>query len=276
MFSSKLFWKVTFYFALLLVILSATTVVTLYFLRQIQSNYSQASVDMSTTSSLDRVRELIIDIQSAADEYMYTGLPEKRTAYDKCWKEFDNEIVSLQKSYKDSIDLQTLKQIRSSFYAWVANIGDKKILFATSNLNNENLGKEIHSLGSQQSSNRYLESALMLVHTLYQQRLTSVPKNIENSIELSKNIASFIVLVNVLIAIFAIVLGFILTRSITKPVKQLRGGTQNIMQGVFEPITLHQRDEFGDLASDFNQMSTMLHNNYNRLTAYSELMTALN
>ncbi|MCX6120087.1 MAG: response regulator [Ignavibacteriales bacterium] len=276
MFSSKLFWKVTFYFALLLIILSATTVVTLYFLRQIQNNYSQASVDMTTTSHLDRLRNLVVDIQSAADEYMYTGLPEKRIIYDKCWKDFDNEIIALQRSYKDSVDLQTLKQIRASFYAWVANIGDKKILLASSNLDSDKLGKEIHSLGSQQSSNRYLELAHMLIRTLYQQRLTSVPKNIENSIDLSKNIASFVVLVNILIAVFAMALGFILTRSITKPVEQLRGGTQNIMNGMFEPITLHQRDEFGDLASDFNQMSKMLQYNYNRLTAYSELMTALN
>ena len=276
MFSSKLFWKVTFYFALLLIILSATTVVTLYFLTQIQKSYSQASIDMTTTSNLDRMRGLIVDIQSNADEFMYSSFPEKKTAYDVCWKEFDNEIVALQKNYTDSIDLQTLRQIRTSFYAWVTNIGDKKILLGSSGLKSDEFGKEILSLGRQQSSNRYLETAQTLIHTLYQQRLTSVPKNIEYSIGLSKNIASFIVLVNVLLAVFAIALGIILTRSITKPVKQLRGGTQNIMQGMFEPIVLHQRDEFGDLANDFNRMSKMLEYNYSRLTAYSELMTALN
>jgi signal transduction histidine kinase/CheY-like chemotaxis protein/HAMP domain-containing protein len=276
MFSSKLFWKVIFYFALLLIILSATTVVTLYFLTQIQNNYSQAAVDMTATSNLDRLRDLIVDIQSAADEYMYTSLPEKRTAYDNCWKDFDNEIISLQKRYKDSTDLQTLKQIRTSFYAWVANIGDKKILLASSELTIDKFGNEIRSIGRQQASNQYLETAQTLIRSLYQQRLTAVPKNIENSIDLSKNIATFVVLVNVLLAVFAMALGFILTRSITKPVEQLRGGTQNIMKGVYEPITLHQRDEFGDLANDFNEMSKMLQYNYNRLTAYSELMTALN
>ena len=276
MFSSKLFWKVTFYFTLLLIILSATTVVTLYFLTKIQKSYSQASVDVTTTSNLDRMRDLIVDIQSSADEFMYTNLPEKRTAYEQCWKEFDNEIVTLQKSYADSVDLQTLKQIRTSFYAWVANVGDKKILLGSSGLKGDELGKEIYSLGIQQSTSRYLETAQTLIRTLYQQRLSSVPKNIEYSIDLSKNIASFIILVNVLLAIFAVVLGVILTRSITKPVGQLRGGTQNIMKGIFEPISLNQRDEFGDLASDFNQMSKMLQYNYGRLTAYSELMTALN
>ena len=115
MFSSKLFWKVTFYFALLLIILSATTYVTLYFLRQIQYSYSQASVDMTTTTNLDRMKDVIVTIQSVADEYMYTNLPEKRTTYDECLKEFDSEIMVLQKSYTDSLDLQTLKQVRTSF-----------------------------------------------------------------------------------------------------------------------------------------------------------------
>ena len=276
MFSSKLFWKVTFYFALLLLILSATTGVTFYFLTQNLTNYSQAAVDMTTTSNLDRMRGLIVDIQSAADEYMYTSLPEKRTAYDQCWKEFDNEIITLQKSYTDSIDLQTIKQIRTTFYAWVAYIGDKKILLGSSGLKSDELGKDIYSLGLQQSTNRYLETAQTLIRTLYQQRLSSVPKNIEDSINLSKNIKSFVVLVNVLLAVFAMVLGYYLTKSITKPVGRLRGGTQNIMKGIFEPISLNQRDEFGDLASDFNQMSKMLQYNYGRLTAYSELMTALN
>ena len=223
MFSSKLFWKVTFYFALLLIILSATTVVTLYFLTQIQKSYSQASVDMTTTSNLDRLKELIVDIRSTTDEYMYTSLPEKRKAYDEYLKEFDDIVITLQKSYTDSVNQQTLKQIRSSFYEWVANISDKKMLLPSSGLKSEEFGKEIQALGHQEATARYLEAALNLTRTLYQQRLTSVPKNIEYSIDLSKNIASFIVLVNVLFAVFAIVLGFILTRSITKPVEQLRG-----------------------------------------------------
>jgi signal transduction histidine kinase/DNA-binding response OmpR family regulator/HAMP domain-containing protein len=276
MFSSKLFWKVTFYFALLLIVLSATTYVTRYFLLQIQKSYSQASVNMTTTSSLDRLRGLIVNIQFATDEYMYTRLPEKRTQYDECWKEFDNVIVDLQKSYRDSTDLKTLKQIRDSFYAWGINIGDKKILLASSNLKTEEFWKEIYSVTRLQSSTQYLELTQSLIQTLYQQRLSLVPKNIEDAINLSKNIETFIILVNVLLAVFAIALGFILTRSITKPVEQLRGGTQNIMKGVYKPITLRQRDEFGDLANDFNQMSQMLQYNYNRLTAYSELMTALN
>jgi CHASE3 domain sensor protein len=128
MFASRLFWKVTFYFALLLIILSATTVVTLYFLTQIQKSYGQAFVEITTTANLDRIRELLVDMQSTADDYLYTGMPEKRLAYDASLKEFENEMMTLQKSYSDSVDLQTLRQVQASVTEWIANIGDKKVL----------------------------------------------------------------------------------------------------------------------------------------------------
>jgi signal transduction histidine kinase/CheY-like chemotaxis protein len=276
MFSSRLFWKVTFYFALLLVILSATTVVTLYFLTQIQKSYGQAFVNITTTSTLDHMRELLVDIKSTADDYLYTGIPEKKLAYDASLKAFDDEMITLQKSYSDSIDLQTLKQIRIFVYEWVNNIGDKRILLYSSGLTGEKLGEEIQSLGRQETTAEYLDIARTLINTLYQRRLRSVPVNIENAIELAKKINTYIISVNVLFAIFAIALGISLSKSITKPIGLLRDGTQNIMKGVFKPITLRQRDELGALAKDFNHMSEMLQNNYNRLTAYSELMTALN
>ncbi len=92
----------------------------------------------------------------------------------------------------------------------------------------------------------------------------------------SSRLSTFIILINVLLAIFSIALGFVLTRSITKPVSLLTGGTQNIMAGKFESIALHRTDELGDLASNFNKMSLLLGNNYNRLNAYSELVTTLN
>jgi signal transduction histidine kinase/DNA-binding response OmpR family regulator/HAMP domain-containing protein len=207
---------------------------------------------------------------------LYIGIPEKKLAYNSSLNAFDNEMITLQKSYSDSIDLQTLKQIRTSVYEWVNNIGDKRILLYSSGLTGEKFGEEIRSLGRQETTAEYLDIARTLINTLYQRRLRSVPMNIENAIELAGKINTYIISVNVLFAIFAIALGISLSKSITKPIGLLRDGTQNIMKGVFKPITLRQHDELGALAKDFNHMSEMLQNNYNRLTAYSELMTALN
>jgi signal transduction histidine kinase/DNA-binding response OmpR family regulator/CHASE3 domain sensor protein len=276
MFSSRLFWKVIFYFVFLLIVLSLMTGVTWYFLNDQKRSYSQASDEITTISNLDRIKESLVDIQSTADEYLYTGIPEKKLAYNSSLNAFENEMITLQKSYSDSIDLQTLKQIRIFVYEWVNKIGDKRVLLYSSGLTGEKLGVEIQSLGRQEVTDEYLDIARTLINTLYQQRLRSVPMNIENAIESAKKINTFIIAVNLLFAVFALTLGVLLSSSITKPLGLLRDGTQNIMNGVFKPITLHQHDELGALAKDFNHMSEMLQNNYNRLTAYSELMTALN
>jgi signal transduction histidine kinase/CheY-like chemotaxis protein/HAMP domain-containing protein len=252
------------------------TGVTLYFLNDQKKSYSQAFIEITTTSNLDRIRELLVDIQSTSGDYLYTGIPERKMTYEASLKAFDNEMITLQKSYSDSLDLQTLEQIQKSVFDWISNIGDKRVSLYSSRLTGEKLGQEIQSLGRQEAAEHYLEIARTLINTLYQQRLRSVPMHIENAIELAKKINTFIIAVNVLFAVFALVLGVSLSRSITKPVGLLRDGTQNIMKGVFQPITLRQRDELGALAKDFNHMSEMLQNNYNRLTAYSELMTALN
>jgi len=276
MFSSKLIWKVTFDFVILLFILSGTTGVTLYFLKQQQKSYSEAFEEITASSDLDRLRDLLINMENTTDDYFYVGNPEKRAAYDNYLKSFDSEIATIQKSYTDSIDNQTISQIRSSVSDWIANIGDKRILLNSSSLTGDKLVQEIMAIGRRQTTDRYLETARTLINSLYQRRLRLVSMNIENAIGLAKNINTFIFAVNILFAVFAIALGFILTRSITKPVEKLRNGTQNIMNGIYQPITLRQRDELGALAKDFNHMSEMLQSNYNRLTAYSELMTALN
>lgn len=188
MFSSRLFWKVTFDFAFLLFIITVITVMIIYSLTHIEKSYRQAAIDMSTTSTLERLKILLADAQTAADDYLYTGLPEKRGIYDACLKTFDNEMATLQESYKDSVEMQTLKQVRSSFYDWVTNVGDQKILLASSGRNNEQRGQEILALGRKQSTARNIETARALLNSLYQQRLRSVPTSIESALDLAKKI----------------------------------------------------------------------------------------
>jgi len=276
MFGSRLFWKVTFNFAILLLVIFAMAFATVNVLNQIGKSYHQASMDMAATSSIDRIRSIIEDARKASDDYLYTGISETRIAYDTYLKFFDSEILRLQKLYSDSNDLKTVEQVRNSFYDWVKEIGDKKILLASSGLSSEKIGEEIQNLGRISANRNYLGTAKTLLQSLYSRHLRTLPTSIEYAISAAEKINNYIILVNILLAIFAIVLGFILSRSIIRPVEKLRDGTQNIVKGIFKPIELNQRDELGILANDFNYMSRMLQQNYSRLTAYSELMTALN
>jgi two-component system sensor histidine kinase GlrK len=55
-----------------------------------------------------------------------------------------------------------------------------------------------------------------------------------------------------------IAVAFFITRSITRPVRILRNGTERIARGIFAPIQVPSHDEIAELASAFNQMSEKL------------------
>ena len=55
-----------------------------------------------------------------------------------------------------------------------------------------------------------------------------------------------------------IVVAFVITRSITRPIKILRDGTEKIANGVFTPIRVTSYDELAVLANAFNDMSDKL------------------
>jgi len=60
-------------------------------------------------------------------------------------------------------------------------------------------------------------------------------------------------------AIIALILGIILSRSISRPIRELTAATQAISQGELgQQVNVRNRDELGQLASAFNQMSTDL------------------
>lgn len=279
MLKSKLYWRVLANFALLLVLLTTMTFLTLRILSQIEQNFSIASADITTLGDIEAVRRFINDVPMAASEYAFTKSSLAKATYEAGWKDFDDALKTLKQNYADSSIIKDINNIRELYFGWMQNVGDSLILLG----DNKNLQKDprafqtqLRSLAELEAQIQYIPSARKIIRELYQQKITSQPRNIEFAKNLSSDLGTFISFVNILLGVFALALGFFLTRSITKPVRLLKDGTQNIMAGKFEPITLNRSDELGDLASDFNKMSTMLGNNYTRLQAYSELVTTLN
>jgi len=62
-------------------------------------------------------------------------------------------------------------------------------------------------------------------------------------------------------AIVALLVGVVLARTITNPIKELTGATTAVAQGELgRQVDVHSKDEIGALANSFNQMSTDLAN----------------
>jgi len=279
MLKSKLFWKVLGNFGLLLLILTAMTVVTLGLLSRIQNNFTIANADTRAFSSLEKIGTLIYNVPMASYRYALAGGRQDKESYMEGSRELRGQFTRFEQTLLDSVSQSEMQLVKEYCEQWKLSVGDRLIALGDERASRKQVRdfeSRMQELLDLELTNRYLDASRALVRSVLQARIPLQNSNIDAANNDSTRLSTFIILVNVLISIFALALGFVLTRSITNPISLLIGGTQNIMAGRFEPIALHRSDELGDLASDFNKMSSMLGNNYNRLNAYSELVTTLN
>ena len=276
MLKTKLYWRVLANFAFLLIILTAMTLLTLYLLAEIEKNFGSTSNEIRTLTNVESVRHVLADAPDDANLYLITGNESAKASYENAIKEFNDAISVADNSVSDSLLASSFAEVRVLTYKWIGEIGDNKIKLGNERKAGTNIDAEMASLANEEVKAQYLNQARLLVRDMSKQLAMSQQHSLDRATSLGKGLATFIGLVNILLAVFAVALGFVLTRSITNPVSILKEGTQNIMAGKFDPINLNRSDELGQLAADFNKMSTMLGNNYTRLNAYSELVTALN
>ena len=275
MIRSRLYLKVLGNFGFLLLILVAMTFLVSNVLNRMVTGYETAALDMSYLSSLDRVRNSLVEVPEYLDRYLVTGEQDAKEAFVRGWKDFDGDIAEL-KDTKDSLAINYLSQIRSQFFAWVEYVADPRVRLYEGAFDKDSVVLIEQSISDLERENQYLFTARSLLNTLFQRKLSSQTIVIESSNSLGTGLGDFVTLVNILFAVFAAALGFFLTRSLTKPLGQLKEGTRNIMESKFVPLNIERTDEFGELADDFNQMSRMLRENYTRIRSYSDLMTTLN
>lgn len=279
MLRSRLYWKVLANFGLLLLILTAMTILTLNLLSQIQRNFASSSTDTRALGSLALIRSQLNDIPTAAYRYALSGDITGKDLYEQSWKDLTTEFTRYDAEFADSTSKAGLQRARDFCNAWRQSVGDKLIAFGDEREvkgRGKDLEDRIQGVVLEDARVRYLSSARDVVGRVYADRAPGQLRSMDVATGLSARVNEFVIVVNVLLAIFSVALGFVLTRSITNPIHLLKKGTQSIMAGKFEPITLERSDELGDLAADFNEMSSILGSNYLRLNAYSELVTTLN
>ncbi|HTY37145.1 MAG TPA: response regulator [Bacteroidota bacterium] len=279
MLRSKLFWKVLTYFGVLLLILTAMTALTLVLLSQIQQNFAVATTEMRALGAIEQIRSLQNDIPTSAYRYAQLGESDEKEKYLQGWKDLRGQFDVVEAWMSDSAAHSDMRTAHEFSNQWKQDVGDKLIALGDERVSkgrSEDLDNRVREITDLDARVRHLSSARNILGSLYSRRMPTQIRYLDIATRLSGNISFFIIVVNVLLAAFSLILGFILTRSITSPIRVLKDGTRSIMEGNFEPIRLSQTDELGDLAIDFNRMSSMLGNNYNRLNAYSELVTTLN
>ncbi|MCK9408285.1 MAG: response regulator [Bacteriovoracaceae bacterium] len=276
MFRTKVYFKVLGYFGFLLVVLVAMTWIVTNRQVTIEKEYKSSSSEVQFLEHLERLRAAIVDIPENLDLYAQSKNEQFKTDFDKGLSEFGMLVDAIKKENTDSLTNVSLEQIESLFFEWTHFVGEPEMQLLVGNISIDSVAILKTAIDRIEVDRNYLAQARLLTAAIYEKSLLSQSLRIDNARELGGELTQFIIIVNVLFALFAIALGFILSRSITKPLEQLREGTRNIVESKFVTIDLHRVDEFGQLANEFNYMSAMLNENYTRVKAYSDMMTTLN
>ncbi len=248
MMRSKLYWKVLANFIILLVMLTALTVITLSVLKQVNRHFDFASDDLAVLNSIEDLRASLSRLSDAADSYTDSDYGFELHAYGSYFRSFQDKLRNLRGRIGIAGAVVYFDRIDRYFE-------DPDML-----LSDSGYVTEIHDA----------LSGLLSLYT------GAHKKNIDNAVSLNYKLGLYIQLINILFALFALALGFMFARSIMQPIRILKSGTKKLSEGSFTPVLLDRTDEFGQLANDFNNMSAMIGATYTKLNAYSELVTALN
>jgi signal transduction histidine kinase/DNA-binding response OmpR family regulator len=276
MFRSKVYFKVLGYFGFLLIVLVAMTWIVTNRQVTIEKEYKSSSTEVRFLEHLERLRAAVADVPEYLDLYAKSKDERFSSEFTKGLHDFGSLIDQIKSENTDSLTLVGLEQIESLFYDWTHYIGEPRLALLSGKVSWDSVENVRILLDRIEVERNYLAQARLLTAEIYEKSLLSQSLRIDNALELGGELSQFIIIVNILFAIFAIALGFILSRSITQPLEQLREGTRNIVESKFVTIDLHRLDEFGQLANEFNYMSSMLNANYTRVKAYSDMMTTLN
>ena len=276
MFRKKVYYKVLGYFGFLLIVLVAMTWIVTNRQVRIEKEYRSSSSEVQFLNNLEKLRADLVDIPEYLDHYGKSNDPRYKQLFLDGLKIFPQQIDDIKNSAVDSITIDGLGQVELMFSEWTSLIGEVRLNIFDGRVNKDSVAVILARLDRMETENNYLSQARLLTASIYEKMLFSQSQRIDYARELGSELTQFIILINILFALFAIALGFVLSRSITKPIDQLREGARNIMESKFVTLDFDRIDEFGQLAGEFNNMSKMLNENYTRVKGYSDMMTTLN
>ena len=276
MFRSKVYFKVLAYFGFLLIVLIAMTAIVTTRQIQIEKEYKSSSSEVKFLNNLERLRADLVDVPEYLDLYSKSKNPQLKVSFIAGLNAFSDLTSDIKGATRDSTALTALDQVEDLFFSWTHYIGEPRMQIVDGLVRKDSVSIIADGIDKIESERNYLAQARFLTAAIYEKSLLMQSQRIDHAKELGSELTQFILFVNILFAIFAITLGFVLSRSITKPLLQLREGTRSIMESKFVTIDINRIDEFGQLAGEFNRMSMMLNENYTRVKSYSDMMTTLN
>jgi methyl-accepting chemotaxis protein len=256
-------------FLTIAVLFTATCGVFLYFLKEIQSTYSDLLDRRAVIFQNAKEIELQATIQNnSVREFLLEQSSESKGKLLDSTGRIDALVNETMKLVKEDADKNRLE----------------KIFDLNNDYKNESERVLQNSLSNMEAANEYAKSTLFPLGREMRDVTEEMAKRQANLMDEGKvavddeekAIAALVMVLGVMIVIAAIAIGIIISRMISRPVVRMADMLNDIADGdlTMDPIQVKNRDEIGMLAAGINHMGTNLANLIRQVKATSEQVAA--
>ncbi|GAB6991820.1 methyl-accepting chemotaxis protein [Paenibacillus pini] len=254
-------------FLIIAILLGITSSISTYYLRKIDDSSSDLiQRRVVILSNVQKINKNVSVEFSRLRGYMLTqdksSLEGLNGAYDIV-SGLIQETLKMTQMKDLKAGLQELDQINHKFKQ---NYDQLITMYATNQPSNEIIDyykKEVVPVGSQ------LEP---ITNKLEDEQLQSMKEASTKNTSIVKKAIKNVMLLSLIAIVLAIVIGYLTSRVISRPIKRMAGIAERIAQGdlTTEDVRMTRKDEIGDLAISFNQMSGNLRRLIEQISNSSE------
>ncbi len=165
MLKSKLFWKVLANFGLLLLILTAMTVVTLTILSQIQKNFTISNADTRAIATLEDMSASVNSIPMASYRYALAGGRPDKERFIEGWAELEHDFILFGEMFPDSTAQADVELVKENLEQWKLSVGDRLIALGDERASRKQVRdfeSRMQELLGVELTNRYLDASRSL------------------------------------------------------------------------------------------------------------------
>ncbi|WNB91317.1 HAMP domain-containing methyl-accepting chemotaxis protein [Bacillus sp. NEB1478] len=256
-------------FLTIAVLFAATCGVFFYFLKDMQNTYNDLLDRRAVISENAKEIELMATIQNnSIREYLLDQSSDSKSKLEEASAKIDQLVVETLKMVKAEADKNRLEKIQT----------------LNTDYKNESNRVLLNSSSSMEAANTYASSTLFPIGK-EMIKVTDEMANRQDNLmaegkmdvaAAEKQVVSIITILGIAIVIAAVVIGYIISRMIAKPVVKMADMLNDIADGdlTMDPIQIKNKDEIGMLAEGINHMGMNLAGLIRQVRATSEQLAA--
>ncbi len=187
---------------------------------------------------------ILYEESESAQKYLVTEDENYRTLFLGESEEFIRQLGSLGHVFTGDAEMSILSNIKAKHKAFVADLSESPL--------NKGLGTPLPDDHQIRKKINTLDASLDRLISLNELSIGNAVSHIEMTTRRSMKISAILMGCTLLVAVAA---AFIITQTLTRPIKLLIQGTEQIARGKFKPIQVPSHDEISLLADAVNDMS---------------------